>query len=83
MGFIGTMLSRVWTVSYTHLDVYKRQERIRARRTPDPAYDAFFFGLHGQRQTFHLEAFRESGERTAVEGQFDGTRGRPLHVMRL
>ena len=58
-------------------------ERIRARRTPDPAYDAFFFGLHGQRQTFHLEAFRESGERTAVEGQFDGTRGRPLHVMRL
>ena len=60
-----------------------RAERIRARRTPDPAYDAFFFGLHGQGQTFHLEAFGESGERTAVEGQLDGARGRPLHVMRL
>ena len=45
-----------------------------ARRTPDPAYDAFFFGLHGQGQTFHLEAFGESGERTAVEGQLDGAR---------
>ena len=49
-----------------------RAERIRARRTPDPAYDAFFFGLHGQGQTFHLEAFGESGERTAVEANSMG-----------